>query len=102
MNFLASIQNKLEDHYGAKTGLNVLDFIRSTPNLPGLGKLLVEQENEAGDLNIALLLDRDVLESWNGSSNSDNNDHHNSFSSSNNRLFQKVASFNNSRISNHR
>ena len=63
MKFLKNIQGHLEDVYGAKTGLDVTDFVRSIKNFTNLGSLVVETESE-GDLNIALLLDRDILSCW--------------------------------------
>ena len=66
MKFLSQIQHTLEDRYGAVTGLDVLDFVRTAPLVPGLGSLLVEQLM-GHDLDIALLLDRDILAAWNPS-----------------------------------
>lgn len=53
------IQLKLEESYGAHTGLNVCDFLVEVPNFAKRGELLIEQNKE--DINIALLLDRDIL-----------------------------------------
>lgn len=69
MSFLKSIQGHLEDRYGATTGLNVEDFLRLHPDLPGLGELLVETETQGAEvhLNLALLLDRDIHSAWQNS-----------------------------------
>ncbi len=70
--FLSNIQSDLEEVYGAHTGLNVLDFLRTTSNLKQLGTLLVDQSSGDDDLNVALLLDRDILAAWNPQSVSPN------------------------------
>lgn len=62
MKFLNEIQQRLEEHYGAVTGLDVCDFVRETENFSRLGELLVEQSDF--DLNVALLLDRDIFAAW--------------------------------------
>ncbi len=62
MRFLRDIQIHLEEWYGASTGLDVGDFVVAAPNFGRLGELLVQ--DEAGDLEIALLLDRDILAAW--------------------------------------
>jgi hypothetical protein len=71
MSFLKSIQGHLEDRYGAATGLNVEDFLRLHPGLPGLGELLVETQTEGPEvhLNLALLLDRDIHTAWQSTQN---------------------------------
>ena len=61
MECFKKIQAQLEEIYGVKTGLDVRDFVRSTPCLKKLGEMLVEQDIKNRDLNIALLFDRDVL-----------------------------------------
>lgn len=63
MKQLFEIQVFLEEIYGAKTGLDVRDFVRAIPNLESLGQLVVDQ-SEKGVLDLALLLDRDILSSW--------------------------------------
>jgi len=62
MKFLSDIQLHLEDVYGAPTGLNALDFVRSTDNFSELGEMIVHQSQSSEDLDIALLFDRDVLD----------------------------------------
>lgn len=64
MKFLKQIQDSLEEFYGAKTGLNVMDFVRPTEGNRRKGELLVEQNPQSEDINLALLLDVDILEAW--------------------------------------
>jgi hypothetical protein len=64
LHFLSRIQTRLEEFYGARTGTDVRDFVRASPQLPGLGHLVVEQTREGEDVNLALLLDRDILDAW--------------------------------------
>lgn len=64
MDFLHKIQLFLEEGYGAHTGIDVRHFVKAQNALKGSGKLLIEQEAETADLNIALLLDRDILAAW--------------------------------------
>jgi len=60
---LRGLQRKLEETYGAVTGLDVTDFVRSVAGFRPLGQLVVEQA-PSSDLNVALLLDRDILAAW--------------------------------------
>jgi hypothetical protein len=62
MKFLQELQQQLEETYGAFTGLDVLDFAKSAKGYPGLGELIIEQQGE--DLNLAMILDRDIFEAW--------------------------------------
>jgi hypothetical protein len=64
---LSWAQGTLEDFYGAKTGLDVRDFVRTLPDFPELGRLHVEQDLHRGDLDLALLLDRDLFSAWESS-----------------------------------
>jgi hypothetical protein len=72
MKSLNAIQNQIEEIYGARTGLNVDDFVRPVKNFAGLGELLIEQES-SGDLNLALLFDRDILAAWQQTNAGSNN-----------------------------
>ncbi|MEO5668956.1 MAG: hypothetical protein ABIR96_12925 [Bdellovibrionota bacterium] len=56
-------QTTLEEFYGAPTGLDVRDFVRTLPNFDELGRLHVEQDPR-GDIDLALLLDRDIFSAW--------------------------------------
>jgi hypothetical protein len=60
---LARVQRHLEDAYGASTGLDIRDFVRTVPGLDALGQLLVSAD-EQRDLDLALLLDRDLFSAW--------------------------------------
>lgn len=61
MKFFRNIQARLENIYGAKTGLNVLDFVRTTTDFPRLGEMLINQYETTRNLDLALIFDRDVL-----------------------------------------
>ncbi len=63
MKIFYEIQSFLEETYGAKTGLDVRDFIRPVAGLDNLGQLWVDQ-TQNGDLDVAVLLDRDILAAW--------------------------------------
>jgi hypothetical protein len=60
---LARVQRHLEEAYGARTGLDIRDFVRTIPGLDGLGRLLVHTD-ASRDLDLALLLDRDLFSAW--------------------------------------
>lgn len=64
MQFLSRIQTFLEERYGARTGIDVRDFVRPIEKLDRKGEMLVEQASNEADLNLALLLDRDILSAW--------------------------------------
>lgn len=64
LGLLSRIQKNLEEKYGAHTGLEVQDFVRSTPRLDNLGTLLVQQSES--DLDLALLFDRDIFAAFEG------------------------------------
>lgn len=57
-------QHALEDFYGARTCLDVRDFVRTLPDFDELGRLHVEQDLQRGDIDLALLLDRDFFSAW--------------------------------------
>ncbi|MBS1985924.1 MAG: hypothetical protein JST16_17320 [Bdellovibrionales bacterium] len=58
------MQQSIERIYGAHTGIDVRAFVRSLQGLDLPGQLLVEQNSTGEDLNVALLLDRDILQAW--------------------------------------
>jgi hypothetical protein len=62
--FLRWAQLELEEFYGAQTGLDVRDFVRTVPHFEALGLLHIEQNVDEGDINLALLLDRDMFSAW--------------------------------------
>lgn len=68
MKFLEETQSFLESTYQASSQLCVSEFVRPLPKFTNLGTLLVEhvpsEGGEARDLNLALLLDRDLLGAW--------------------------------------
>ncbi len=63
MKFLQHIQQSLEEFYGAKTGLDIGEFIRTQNDFHGLGSLIVDQ-NKPHDIELAVLFDRDLLTAW--------------------------------------
>jgi len=89
MKFLQQIQFFLEEQYGARTGLNVSDFVRITPKLDDLGKLIVEQDPSSNDINLALLLDRDIYAAYDNSKPSSSNNSYRWMSVS----FEEVSHF---------
>jgi len=58
---LKYFQNLLEDFYGAKTNLNVCDFVKFVENPSKLASMQVLQHNERRDIDLAILLDRDIF-----------------------------------------
>lgn len=64
MKFFRDVQTALEAHYGAATGLDVSDFVRSVKGLDNPGQMIVQQIPESTDLDLALLFDRDFLSAW--------------------------------------
>jgi hypothetical protein len=69
---LLNIQEKLEETYEFRTGLDVRDFVLSRENFSELGRLEVHQsKSEVADLDLAVILDRDLLSAYlNGSEDS--------------------------------
>ncbi len=63
---LELMQIHLEETYGAKTGLQVKEFVRSIAKLDKLGSLVVQTQNNS-DLDLALLFDRDILAAFDSS-----------------------------------
>jgi len=63
MLFLSAIQKEIEESYGASTGLDVLDFVIPRTDFRPLGSLVVSQAS-ADDLDIALVLDRDIFAAY--------------------------------------
>ncbi len=57
-------QRTLEEFYGATTCLDVRDFVRTIENFDELGRLHVEQHETRGDIDLALLFDRDIFSAW--------------------------------------
>jgi hypothetical protein len=66
MKFLSEIQSALEDAYGARTGLDVRDFVIPRKDFKPLGSLVVAQDRP-NDLDVALFFDRDILEAFEAS-----------------------------------
>jgi hypothetical protein len=62
MHFLSQIQRYLEETYGLHTGLDVTAFIRWTEGFDRLGEMVIEEEK--GNLNLAIIFDRDILAAW--------------------------------------
>jgi hypothetical protein len=60
--FLDKAQRILEERYQLNSGLSVTEFIRVIPGLNPRGSLWVEQEHSSTDLQVAVLLDRDLFE----------------------------------------
>jgi hypothetical protein len=57
---LRQTQVELQEFYGAETGLDVRDFVRLLNKLDGHGKLLIDQNSSDHNVDLALLLDRDI------------------------------------------
>jgi hypothetical protein len=60
--FLEKAQRVLEDRYRLSPGATVTDFIRLIPGLKARGTLWIEQSQDSPDLDVAVLLDRDLFE----------------------------------------
>ncbi len=58
---LRELQSSLEDYYGAATKLNVCDFIRFEKQLERPAYLKIKQDSTTCDLELAILLDRDIF-----------------------------------------
>ncbi len=69
---LRSLQEVLENYYSIKTKLDVRDFTIAEDNFQDLGRLLVEQSpSDPTDLDVALILDRDLFSAIQGAPNLD-------------------------------